>query len=180
MFGNNYIQENLDGYEPAFIPNELQNFMMPGFDNYAGDLFQRDFQNFPLLSDLDGIDTTNLMQFFDQAMQNIPDEMKQWLPMPFDYVMPTGEGAEPVVVRTISKPTFHCSNDKIGTITLEERRLKVQKYLEKRKKRNFRKKISYMCRKKVADQRVRVKGRFVSKVQAEAILGDKSNKVSEV
>ena len=172
MFGNNYIQENLDGYEPAFITNDLPNF--------SGDLFPREFQNFPLLGDFDGIDTANFMQIFDQAMQNMPDEMKQWLPMSFDCVMPAPEVAEQAVLRNISKLTFNCSNDKIGTITVEERKIKVQKYLEKRKRRNFRKKISYMCRKKVADQRVRVKGRFVSKVQAEAILGDNTNKVSDL
>jgi hypothetical protein len=39
----------------------------------------------------------------------------------------------------------------IGTLTFEERRAKVAKYLEKRKRRVWNRKITYVCRKKVAD-----------------------------
>ncbi len=60
---------------------------------------------------------------------------------------------------------------KIGTLTVSERREKIQKYLEKRKRRIWKKKISYDCRKKVADKRLRIKGRFVTREQAYAILG---------
>jgi len=42
-----------------------------------------------------------------------------------------------------------------------ERLIKIQKY--KNKKRVWEKKISYDCRKKVADSRMRIKGRFISK-----------------
>ncbi|OMJ79336.1 hypothetical protein SteCoe_20679 [Stentor coeruleus] len=173
MFNNNYIQEGFEGYEPPFLPSELPNFMIPGFDSYNTELFQRDFQTFPILNDFEGMDTTNFMQIFDQAFQNLPDEVKQWMPMPFDPTIPPVEGNEQQSLRVLAKPSLNYSNNKIGTISVEERRIKVQKFLEKRKRRNFKKKISYMCRKKVADQRVRVKGRFVSKVQAEALLGEK-------
>ena len=61
---------------------------------------------------------------------------------------------------------------KIGTLTIEERRAKIEKYLQKRKQRTWNKKISYDCRKKVADSRLRVKGRFVTKNQAFSMLGD--------
>ena len=60
---------------------------------------------------------------------------------------------------------------KIGTLTVEERRIKIEKYLQKRKKRTWSKKISYDCRKRVADSRLRIKGRFVTKEQAFAMLG---------
>jgi len=60
---------------------------------------------------------------------------------------------------------------KIGTLTVEERRAKIEKYLQKRKKRTWNKKISYDCRKKVADSRLRIKGRFVTKEQAITMLG---------
>ena len=40
-----------------------------------------------------------------------------------------------------------------------------------RKKRVWKKKISYDCRKRVADNRLRVKGKFVTKKQACNMLG---------
>ena len=63
------------------------------------------------------------------------------------------------------------SNRMIGTLTLKERKEKIRKYLEKRKRRIWRKKICYDCRKKVADKRLRVKGRFVTRDQACNLLG---------
>ncbi|OMJ70340.1 hypothetical protein SteCoe_31694 [Stentor coeruleus] len=59
----------------------------------------------------------------------------------------------------------------VGTLTLKQRKEKIAKYLEKRKKRNWHKKIYYDCRKKVADNRLRVKGRFVKREQAILKLG---------
>jgi hypothetical protein len=69
---------------------------------------------------------------------------------------------------------FHASR-KIGTLTVEERRIKIEKYLEKRKKRTWCKKISYDCRKRVADSRLRIKGRFVTKDQAFVMLGSEAS-----
>jgi len=63
---------------------------------------------------------------------------------------------------------------KIGTLTVEERRIKIEKYLEKREKRTWSKKISYDCRKRVADSRLRIKGRFVTKDQAFGMLGSEA------
>ena len=59
----------------------------------------------------------------------------------------------------------------VGTITLQERQQKIKKYLEKRRKRRFNKRIHYDCRKRVADQRIRIKGRFITKEQAYALNG---------
>ena len=61
---------------------------------------------------------------------------------------------------------------KIGTLTVEERKTRIGKYLEKRKQRSWNKKINYQCRKRVADSRLRVKGRFVTRDQARTLLGD--------
>ena len=59
----------------------------------------------------------------------------------------------------------------IGGLTISQRKDKIKRYLEKRKRRIWKKKISYDCRKKVADKRLRIKGRFVTKEQAFSILG---------
>ena len=48
--------------------------------------------------------------------------------------------------------------------------LKVRAFLEKRRRRTFEKKITYMCRKKVADARIRYHGRFINIRQAKSIL----------
>ncbi|CAG9312194.1 unnamed protein product [Blepharisma stoltei] len=55
---------------------------------------------------------------------------------------------------------------RIGTLSPEERKLKILRYQEKKKRRQWGKKISYDCRKRVADRRIRVKGRFIGKTQA--------------
>lgn len=52
---------------------------------------------------------------------------------------------------------------RIGDFTPAERLVLIQKYLEKRKRRVWTKKIKYSVRKTFADSRVRVKGRFISK-----------------
>lgn len=52
-----------------------------------------------------------------------------------------------------------------------ERSLKIERY--KNKKRNWAKKIAYDCRKRVADTRLRIKGRFISKKVKINILIDR-------
>mmetsp|Transcript_11638 Transcript_11638/g.18578 ORF Transcript_11638/g.18578 Transcript_11638/m.18578 type:complete len:650 (-) Transcript_11638:2956-4905(-) len=49
----------------------------------------------------------------------------------------------------------------IGGYTLQQRRERITRFLEKRKNRVWMKKVKYGCRKKLADSRPRVKGRFV-------------------
>ena len=59
----------------------------------------------------------------------------------------------------------------IGPLTEEQRRQKIKNYLEKKKRKNDMKKFSYTVRKQVAEKRLRIKGRFVTKEQAFQILG---------
>lgn len=55
---------------------------------------------------------------------------------------------------------------RIGIYTKEQRRARVQKFHSKRKMRIWRKRIKYDCRKKLADSRPRIKGRFVKRSDA--------------
>ena len=68
-----------------------------------------------------------------------------------------------------AKPQLKQQPLKIGTLTYEERRNKIRNFLEKRNRRKFVKRISYDCRKRVADKRIRIKGRVVTKEQALAL-----------
>ena len=71
------------------------------------------------------------------------------------------------------------SSDHIGTVTAEVRRKKIERYLEKKKKRTWKKKIHYDCRKKVADNRLRIKGRFVTRTKAINTLNEQEIPSSE-
>ena len=51
------------------------------------------------------------------------------------------------------------------------RRLKVERYLEKRRSKTWNRKICYNCRQKVAEQRLRIKGKFIKKRRAMELLG---------
>ncbi|KAE8731486.1 putative LOB domain-containing protein [Hibiscus syriacus] len=52
------------------------------------------------------------------------------------------------------------NNLKAVRYSVEERKDRILRYLNKRNRRNFNKTIKYACRKTVADRRVRVRGRF--------------------
>ncbi|KAF7828244.1 zinc finger protein HD1 [Senna tora] len=52
------------------------------------------------------------------------------------------------------------ANFKVGRYSAEERREKISKYRAKRSQRNFNKTIKYACRKTLADNRPRIRGRF--------------------
>jgi len=58
----------------------------------------------------------------------------------------------------------------VGTLSPAQRREKIMRFLAKRERRNFAKKISYHCRKRVADGRLRIKGRFITSAQAAALV----------
>jgi hypothetical protein len=64
---------------------------------------------------------------------------------------------------------------KIGTLTIKQRKELLARYLEKKKRRKWKKNISYDCRKKVAENRLRYKGRFVTKEQAEVLIRETKN-----
>lgn len=82
------------------------------------------------------------------------------------------------LAQIIPDPEKVDKNRLIGTLTATERQVKIRKYLEKRKRRIWRKKISYDCRKKMADKRLRIKGRFVTRDQACALLGTTAEDLS--
>ena len=51
----------------------------------------------------------------------------------------------------------------IGPLSEKERMQKVLKYLHKKNNKSSMKKFCYKCRKQVAEKRLRIKGRFVTR-----------------
>ncbi|KAF7071833.1 hypothetical protein CFC21_077075 [Triticum aestivum] len=67
-----------------------------------------------------------------------------------------------------------------GRYSTEERRERIEKYRSKRNQRNFQKKITYACRKTLADSRPRVKGRFARNVDYDAVTDQPEFTAAEV
>ncbi|URD94897.1 CCT motif [Musa troglodytarum] len=57
---------------------------------------------------------------------------------------------------------------RVGRYSAQERKERIERYRSKRNQRNFHKKITYACRKTLADCRPRVKGRFARNGDPEA------------
>ena len=75
---------------------------------------------------------------------------------------------------SISSPNFDMSSTSnqdgfIGVYSPENRRKRIEKFLEKRSRRVWTKKVKYDVRKNFADSRLRVKGRFVKKEDEEVL-----------
>ena len=60
----------------------------------------------------------------------------------------------------------------LGSYTPEERRRRIERFLEKRKLRVWTKRVKYDVRKNFADSRVRVRGRFVKKDASDEATAD--------
>ncbi|XP_073009194.1 uncharacterized protein [Typha latifolia] len=58
---------------------------------------------------------------------------------------------------------------RVGRYSAEERKERIERYRCKRRQRNFHKKITYACRKTLADSRPRVRGRFARNGEAEVV-----------
>ncbi|CAA7053854.1 unnamed protein product [Microthlaspi erraticum] len=70
--------------------------------------------------------------------------------------------SSPLVMESSSPTPFSGEEQslKVGRYSAEERKEKISKYRAKRTQRNFTKTIKYACRKTLADNRPRVRGRF--------------------
>lgn len=67
---------------------------------------------------------------------------------------------------------------RVGAYTLEQRAVLVTKFHSKRGRRIWRKKIKYDCRKKLADKRPRLKGRFVTQEELDGLDAETLAKVT--
>ena len=63
------------------------------------------------------------------------------------------------------------SSSGVGAYTPEERKIRIERFLEKRRNRVWTKRVKYDVRKNFADSRIRVKGRFIRKSEEEVLNG---------
>lgn len=78
-------------------------------------------------------------------------------------------------------PTMHpmdASCPRVGAYTKEERQVIIAKFRAKKMRRVWRKQIKYDCRKRLADTRPRVKGRFVSRKEREGEQDDEKEETA--
>lgn len=123
-------------------------------EEYSGLQYLNDEAEYSLFDNIVDTEASSLFQILDSdncSLMDLPD-----LSLQNDDFIPETKP---------ESPQFLAS----AKVKYTERQLKIQKYLEKKRKRTWHKKISYSCRKKVADQRLRVKGRFISKKQADSL-----------
>ncbi|CAD8212641.1 unnamed protein product [Paramecium octaurelia] len=71
-----------------------------------------------------------------------------------------------------------CTSTNHESLKEMARKQKVKRYLEKKHNRTYEKKVHYHIRQKVAEERLRVKGRFVTWGQALKMLNEKDTKKS--
>jgi len=146
---------------PLFMPE----FPFPGLPDPQQFFFlpEQDFQLFPAKKEEDS-DPNPLLFYQPELMFGLPEGLSavaEWQ----EHV----ERSRPPPPRC-SPPVMPYQHTKqVGTISVEARRAKIEKYLQKRSRRTYGKKVFYACRKRVADTRVRVKGRFVTKKIAESL-----------
>jgi CCT motif len=167
-------QENFDesNFNPAdFPPSFLPGIQLEGFNI---DFFPRDDHPFYFSSHDSEVFEQSLPFMLDPAVyQTLQEDMKRLIPgfeLFTGLVKDVGMPEMPNTFNIPKPPIKFNPGKKIGTISAEERREKVRRFLEKRKRRIFKKRISYACRKRVADSRIRVKGRFVTKEQASVLV----------
>lgn len=78
---------------------------------------------------------------------------------------------------TTDSSSSHSSDNRIGALSHSERMQKILNYLRKKNRRSQKNKFCYKCRKQVAEKRLRIKGRFVTRTQAYEILGINSDEL---
>jgi hypothetical protein len=85
-----------------------------------------------------------------------------------ETVKQTAPDTSSIIPISISRPLEY-STSHIGSYSPETRRSRIERFLQKRSRRIWTKRVKYDVRKNFADSRIRVKGRFVKKEEEELL-----------
>jgi hypothetical protein len=156
---------------PLFMPE----FPFPGLPDPQQFFFlpEQDFQLFQAKRE-EETDPNPLLFYQPELLYGLQEGMTA----PSEWQEPV-ERPRPHPPRILPLAVPYQHTKQVGTISVEERRAKIEKYLQKRSRRTYGKKVFYACRKRVADTRVRVKGRFVTKKMAESLRTQEAPNSSE-
>ncbi|XP_078172006.1 uncharacterized protein LOC144566020 [Carex rostrata] len=78
------------------------------------------------------------------------------------------QGHEAEVAAAVEAAAAAAAGGQASRYSPEERKERIERYRSKRNLRNFQKKITYECRKTLADSRPRVRGRFAKNAETES------------
>lgn len=83
------------------------------------------------------------------------------------HTLPSSPNGTSAVAHTACPMELLNKGGRIGIYLPDARKARIAKFHSKRKMRIWRKRIKYDCRKKLADSRPRIKGRFVKRSDME-------------
>lgn len=147
-----YYTENLDPTDLPAASNFLcPPFLWPFFPPFALS------QELPGLSDIFDIEGT--LDWVGSPKPQEPSTNSPDSPKDTPKAKPKRTAPKPAKGRRRKKAKT------VGTLTADERRARIERFLEKRARRSFSKQVKYHCRKRAADGRLRVRGRFVATAQ---------------
>ncbi|CAK9141923.1 unnamed protein product [Ilex paraguariensis] len=169
--------ESLYGYGNSFLPHSYD-----GSDESAMKLMQRSYSS----NSFDGKPSFLFQPRFDSLLES-PNFQTQVFSSPENSfttgqmrrVCSTGDLQKIKTAQTshmlsssplaTERSFMEEANFKVGRYSAEERKEKIHRYRAKRNQRNFNKTIKYVCRKTLADNRPRIRGRFARNDEAAEI-----------
>ncbi|XP_073047044.1 uncharacterized protein [Primulina eburnea] len=154
----------------AFLPQNIDESAVKFMQrSYSSNSFVNNGQNSSFRARLDSVSETQNLQ---NQMLSPPDQSSIFASGQMRRVCSTGD-LQNVKTNHMAKTNVLISSPlsaekslmeeasfKIGRYSAEERKERIDRYKAKRTQRNFNKTIKYACRKTLADNRLRIRGRF--------------------
>lgn len=99
--------------------------------------------------------------------ESLPSNLRKCHSTP---ILPSVIGGSPSMQLPVRRGEVTNGERRIGKLTREERMEKILRYRQKRPERRFDRRVTYQCRKTLADTRPRVRGRFARNDDKDAVM----------